>query len=123
MTVGNPESYRDPGYVGRIKSLAGVLGREGAGLIVNQGSYAAGTSFGQILQNNPARKWAIIELDPDENEYGYIAFGDECSGTRLHLKAGGVLIINEELPWTGSVSVMAETATALFLFAEASVQE
>lgn len=121
--MANPDTCRESGYNGKLTSLGGVVGREGAGLRIVTGSFVGSATVpSAILPNNPARKWALIELAPDETDMGYIGFGSRADGTRFHIKAGGSILINDNLPWSGVVYVSG-SGNVEFFYCEASVQE
>ncbi len=113
---------KDSGYQGQIRSLAGVLGKLGMGLTIEQNYRAVATGvITRLINPNPLRKWAVI-VNPITNSGNTdILFS---SGSGWKLAPGGFLIINEDLPWTGEVNAyQTEVATQNIAFTEAVISQ
>lgn len=115
---------RDTGYHGKIKSLGGLNGAEGMGLIVGYDSVAIATSTNvQVLQANPCRKWAIMHNI--NNSDITVFFGDTAAAgvAGVRLPRLGSLLIDEFMPWTGAMTAFQDSGSTINLFIEeASVQ-
>lgn len=115
---------KDSGYQGQIKSLAGIPGAIGMGLILGYESVALTTSEPkQIMQANPTRKWANIQnINPADIT---IFFGDVGAAgvSGIRLTSLGSYEINELNPWTGAMTGFQDSGATINLFViEASVQ-
>jgi len=113
----------DSGYVGQIKSLAGVLSAPGRGLSVNVESVDLLTSINkQVLQSNSCRKWAVLQnINADDIT---VFFGDIAAAgvAGVRLAKYGSLIINEDLSWTGAMTAFQDSGSTINLFVmEASI--
>lgn len=115
---------RDTGYHGRIISLGGIKGAEGMGLIIGYDSVALATSTNvQVLQSNPARKWAV--LHNINNDDITVFFGDVAAAgvAGVRLPRYGSLTIDDGLSWIGAFTAFQDSGSTINLFVEeASVQ-
>lgn len=117
-------TVRDTGYNGTLKSLAGIGGAQGMGLVCQVESVSLLTSVNtQILQSNPCRSWAFmqnINASPITVFFGDIAAAG-VAGVRLIQNAS--LLINEDLRWSGAMTAFQDSGSTINLFVmESSVQ-
>lgn len=112
---------QESGYNGKIISLAGYQGRQGAGRNVEDRQVTATTTSQQILNNNNKRISALLA---------------NVSGTDAWLQLGAVAVATEGIPlpdkgtfqidilfpWTGTVTVIVAAGTALIQCVETEVQ-
>jgi len=109
------------GYHGKLRSLAGLLGREGAGLEVKQTAFAIGGT-NNVLNANGKRVWALIQ-NLGTTKFHY-SFGPAAAASGDHqLPPGGVLQIDDHLPWAGALSVTWDGTTATVCVTEASLSQ
>jgi len=93
---------REQGYVGRVVSLAGVVGMEGRGReSYNDLIPMVGSTGRLILTSNSRRISAIIQ-----NRIAgdlYITLGEEYNGLGIVLFQNQSLQIDRDFPWTGDI--------------------
>lgn len=114
----------DTGYIGQTKSLSGVLGSSGMGLVCQIESVALPTSTNtQVMQSNPSRKWALLQnINASDIT---VFFGDvAASGVAgIRLPRYGTIQIDENLPWCGAMTAFQDSGSTINLFVmESSVQ-
>jgi hypothetical protein len=102
--------FRDVGFWGQIKSLAGVPGRAHRGLTVRTYNYQLTSTFigFALLTVNPQRKWALITNDSPVDLI--VSFGDVAPTPSHTIKPNGCMLINEDMMWTGAVSAVVSLA-------------
>jgi hypothetical protein len=101
-------------------SLSGFKGGDGKGLIVERpDAVVAFTTGVELLHSNPLRKWALIQ-----NQGAAITFSFD-TGTGIAptmiLQPGGVIQIDDNLPWCGAVYLAAAAGSVSWM--EASNNE
>lgn len=98
-----PKAY-ESGYVGTLYSLAGLRSRPGTGRVVEQNYIDAAPVFARdAVPSNPARVW--LEMCNSGAADVFVCFGNVTPGgaASLNLHPGDILIINQNMPWTGSI--------------------
>ena len=112
---------RDIGYNGQLYSLAGTAGRTGQGLNVTNYHllFPLGYSTDNALGANSGRCWMLVQNAGTARVY--YRFGSELPTVGdLFLDPGGVLQIDKQLPWTGSIT-FGSTAQIDLAVSEASL--
>jgi len=107
----------DVGYRGQLVSLGGIKGA------LNQGTYV---DFEQliiddgverdIISANPARMWLILQnYGTNTIAIGFGNTGGILVGSFIYLNQYDCLIIDKNLPWTGSISAYSTAGAAGYL--------
>lgn len=112
----------DAGYRGRIRSLGGIEGADGKGLAVAQTALTVVPSDTQPLCTvNGLRKWLLVQCVTDVGAYVWL---DEKPTYQLQLNRYDTFVIDEDLPWTGTISAASRDAAlnSTLVILEASVQ-
>lgn len=91
----------DTGFVGKVKSLAGV---EGYGLESSHLTTAV-TTMMQALDSNPKRKYAVIQVSPSSANPVQLYLGEYPGGGGQEIALGGHYQIDPLNPWTGAVTL------------------
>lgn len=116
---------KDSGSTGELISLAGVRGKAGLGLNLDYNTVPIPTSVNtQVLQANPARKWAVLHNINDSDIT--VFFGDVAAAgiAGIRLPKYGTLILNKDLMWSGSMTAFQDSGATINMFSiEASIQQ
>lgn len=105
----------------RIYSLSGLGDDSGRGRTSEDKTISVATSSTVILLSNTLRVWALI-VNTGATDV-FLQFG---AAAALHTgiplaAAGGWVLINKDMPWTGGVEAIAETAPSVVTVLEASL--
>lgn len=113
---------RDAGFVGRLVSLAGVLGAEGLGRSARHDSVSISSGLGVIgLESNPLRIAASVQ-NYSVDDVLNVFLGDTTDGPVFTLKHLGYLQIDINMPWTGAIYLQSG-GTGIAAINEMSIQQ
>lgn len=117
-------AYIEPGHVGTLVSLAGIVGRPGAGRKTEyNGGVVPFAAAQQCLPANMRRISALIQMIESTtytSAYINVFFGSEAVA-RLYPR--GSLLIDSNFPWCGEISLQAVTTAGYVFVNEVSVSE
>lgn len=106
------DNIYDSGYVGQIRSLGGVLGAAGFGLIVYTNTPApVSTAVVVVIGPSPGRVWTLITNEGTVDVQ--LSFEPTFGGGYHTLKPNGSFVINKDFPWTGPVYAQTLAGTGL----------
>jgi hypothetical protein len=115
---------KESGFSGRLYSLSGNGDSSSRGRASLNAVGVAGTSESQLLGDNTLRIWALLVNNDTANDV-WLALGNDpaISGQGIPLlHAGGWCLINKEMPWTGSIRAIADSAPVSVYVCEVSLQ-
>jgi len=110
----------DSGYIGRMVSMAGVVGREGMGLRIYSSLPAPTATPVLVVGANPVRLYLLITNEGTVDVE--IAFNETFTDGKHTLVPGGHILINKDMPWTGAVWARTLAGTGSLGIESANVQ-
>lgn len=111
---------RDFGYTGQLVALSGIKGKQGFGLRIDQSLLSLTAGYmDDCYPANSNRVWLLMQnAGGADVYYGFGQTPDAAISQKL--EPGDSFLINEDLPWCGSLS-FGSTAAILIKVLEASL--
>jgi hypothetical protein len=113
----------ETGFSGYLVSLSGMWDNSGRGRKVETTTVVVDTSNSPVLPVNNDRIAALLINNDSSNDI-YLALGEDAAANKgIWLKSGGGWFqIDRDMPWTGAVNGIANTAACNLLVTEIGLQ-
>ena len=113
------------GFTGRLYSLSGNGDSSGRGRkSLNAVATVLTAASSQLIGDNQLRLWLLL-CNMDAAHAVYLALGNDLaiSGQGIVIPSGGGwCLFNKEMPWTGAIQAIADTANTNLVVCEVSLQ-